>query len=632
MHADIEREAGHRMTLPEPLVSVTILAYNHGKYVKQAVQSVLDQTHKDLEVVVINDGSIDNTCEVLRTITDPRVRVFHQTNLGPSVAANRALAECRGKYIAIMAADDLLPPQRIERQLAEYVKGPSRVLFSQVEFMDEDGKPVDTDRYRSNLTPAYGKAKVLRRLFEGGAPAFILTMFTEARILKGEEIYCEPALYQLQDYELMIRLAKKYDFDYLDEKLYRFRMRRGELNLSGHSPEKHIRTRNEFNIIMRRFFDGISPEFFKEIFPDLVKKPDFTTTLEYLCEQAFVLLQAPTGSLRLLGLARLYDLLHDPHAKVVLEREYGFTHVTFAAALQTMDNERMYQRTCLYLDSGKGLSEAETVRMPIDPQSATFRIRFPVSPTVPLRMVRWDPVEGFCRVWLESVAFEDTRGQMIPLSWDKITTNGALLSDGSHLFGTQDPMFYLPVDRNISAVVIQGRWSFGPPERPERFRTATLFVDRGTGFHKDNSVTQQVYVDGGQFTLVFNATYLGAARAVAFQPLSGCGCKVLLQSVMYQDAAGVRHSVDLDEVTSNGRRLRGGMHLFETHDPLFVFPITGEVTQFLIRGWWSCLPSQAELDGEKRLAGPPGLSRWVRRVLRGGVRRLQTIKQRILGL
>jgi glycosyltransferase involved in cell wall biosynthesis len=460
---DTQSVTGKRifMMTAEPCVSVTVLAFNHGKYIRRTIQSVLDQTHQNLEVVIVNDGSTDDTAEVIGSFTDPRMRVFHQTNQGPSVAANRALSECRGKYIAIMAGDDLLPPNRIERQLAEYRKGGSRILFSQVEFIDEDNNSIATNYYKSNLTPAFGQAKVLRRLFDGEAPAFILTLFTETAILKGEGEYCDPALYQLQDYELMIRLAKKYDFCYQDEKLYRFRVRSGHVNLSGPDPEKLIRTRNELYLLMRDFFKGISVSLFKEIFPDLVRKPNFSTPVEYRCEQAFVLLKAPTSSVRLLGAERLYDLLKEEEGRATLEREYGFTHVTFAETIKTMDTEKMFlQTTCLYLDSGKGFNEKESIRRPVDHSLPSFRVRFPVSPSLRLHTVRWDPVEHlYCKVWLESIAYEDVSGQIIPLELEQVGSNGVLLPDGGYLFDTLDPWFFFPVDRLIAAVNVQGRWS-----------------------------------------------------------------------------------------------------------------------------------------------------------------------------
>lgn len=448
------------MTLSNPLVSVTLITYNHEKYIGQAIRSVLNQTHQELEVVVVNDGSTDGTARVIDSIVDPRLRAYHQKNQGPSAAANRVLSLCRGKYIAMMSGDDLLPPDRIEKQLQEYVKRGSCILFSQLEFIDDDNNPIATNYYKSNLTPAFGRAKVLRRLFDGEAPAFILTLFTEAAILKGEGEYCDPALYQLQDYELMIRLAKKYDFCYQDEKLYRFRVRSGHVNLSGPDPEKLIRTRNELYLIMRDFFAGISVELFKEIFHDLVRKPDFSTPVEYRCEQAFVLLKAPTSSLRLLGAERLYDLLKEEEGRATLEREYAFTHVTFAETIKTMDTEKMYPQSCLYFDSGKGFSERESVRIPVDQSSQTFRVRFPVSSSLQLRTVRWDPVEyQHCKVWLESIAYEDVSGQIIPLDLEKVDSNGILLPDGGYLFDTLDPWFFLPVDRLIAAVIIQGRWS-----------------------------------------------------------------------------------------------------------------------------------------------------------------------------
>src|SRR5260370_40202476 len=100
-----------------------------------------------MEVVVVNDGSTDNTARVIAGFSDPRVRAFSQPNQGPSVAGHRAVTECRGKYVAIMSGDDVLPPDRIDKQLREYMRGGSRVLFSQIEFIDEDGGPTDTNYY-----------------------------------------------------------------------------------------------------------------------------------------------------------------------------------------------------------------------------------------------------------------------------------------------------------------------------------------------------------------------------------------------------------------------------------------------------------------------------------------------------
>jgi glycosyltransferase involved in cell wall biosynthesis len=448
------------MSASDPLVSVTLITYNHARYIGPAIRSVLEQTHRDLEVVVVNDGSTDGTAAVIDGISDPRLRAFHQANQGPSAAANRALAACRGRYFAMMSGDDLLPPQRIERQLAEYVMGGTRALFSQMEFIDDDGAPAATDYYQKNLTPAHGRAAVLRRLFDSSPPAFILTLFTETRVLREGKQYCMPALYQLQDYDLLIRLAKKYDFAYLNEPLYRFRVRRGHVNLSGPDPYKLIRTRNEFFLLMRDFFDDIPADLFKEMFCDRLRHPGFTSPLEYQCEQAFVWLRAGTGPLRLLGVQKLYDLLQDDEGRDVLARAYGFTHVTFSRTIKSIDVDRIFpDQSLLYLDTGAGFNAAECVQAPADLGAEEFTLTFDLTGQKRVGALRWDPLEGAAsEVRLESVTVRDTCGAVGAIDTSRVTSNGEARAEGVHRFRTNDPMFFLPAEGEIAEVTVRGRW------------------------------------------------------------------------------------------------------------------------------------------------------------------------------
>src|SRR5690606_1936339 len=105
------------MQSPSSLVSVLIPAYNSAMWIGDALRSALDQTHENVEVIVVDDGSTDETLAVARRYESARMKVISQENAGGCAARNRALAEAQGTFIQYLDADDLLAPDKIERQM-----------------------------------------------------------------------------------------------------------------------------------------------------------------------------------------------------------------------------------------------------------------------------------------------------------------------------------------------------------------------------------------------------------------------------------------------------------------------------------------------------------------------------------
>src|SRR5262245_11608394 len=149
--------------MPTPTVSVTLLAYNHQKYVAEAIQSILDQSFTDFELVIVDDGSTDRTPEVIASFKDPRIVSIRQPNGGPSVAVNRALAACRGKYVALMTGDDVSASHRLQTQLEAYGQCGPGILFSGCDFMDDDGRPMTDGGFLAGVfdTTPQARAQIL---------------------------------------------------------------------------------------------------------------------------------------------------------------------------------------------------------------------------------------------------------------------------------------------------------------------------------------------------------------------------------------------------------------------------------------------------------------------------------------
>jgi teichuronic acid biosynthesis glycosyltransferase TuaG len=92
------------------LVSIIMPVFNAGQFIEQAVQSVLDQTYGNWELLIVNDGSTDDSLHVVQKFNDERIFIFHQANRGVSAARNAGLANMRGEFFCFLDADDILPP------------------------------------------------------------------------------------------------------------------------------------------------------------------------------------------------------------------------------------------------------------------------------------------------------------------------------------------------------------------------------------------------------------------------------------------------------------------------------------------------------------------------------------------
>ncbi|HTS43351.1 MAG TPA: glycosyltransferase [Puia sp.] len=129
------------MTPDEVKISVLMPAYNTEAYIGEAIQSVLKQTFEHFELIIINDGSTDNTENIIRSIQDPRIVLINQSNQGVSQALNTGLMHARGEYIARFDADDICYPERLQIQYDYIRKNPEYILLgSDADYVDKNGE------------------------------------------------------------------------------------------------------------------------------------------------------------------------------------------------------------------------------------------------------------------------------------------------------------------------------------------------------------------------------------------------------------------------------------------------------------------------------------------------------------
>jgi glycosyltransferase involved in cell wall biosynthesis len=194
--------------MKQPLVSVIIPTYNRAGMIAMAVSSVLAQTYRGIEVIVVDDGSIDDTPAVLNDF-GARIRVIRQSNAGPSVARNRGAGEARGEYLAFLDSDDEWLPEKIERQvrLMECAGPDVCCCVTNCELEDSSGRPT-TSFELAGLAAAPEAGYLLN-------PAEILTtrflLYNQVVMIRAAVFQdvggFHKDLWQLEDHHLALRLA-----------------------------------------------------------------------------------------------------------------------------------------------------------------------------------------------------------------------------------------------------------------------------------------------------------------------------------------------------------------------------------------------------------------------------------------
>ncbi|BAT54333.1 putative glycosyl transferase [Nostoc sp. NIES-3756] len=188
-----------------PTISIIIPAYNAEQTILETINSVLEQTFSDFEIIIVNDGSTDKTLEVVQSIEDERLKVFCYENSGVSGARNRGISHAIGDYISFLDADDLWTPDKLELQLAALkAHSEAGVAYSWVYTINETGeilKPFDS-MYEGNVYADLLKANFLT---SGSNP-----LITRAAIDSVGEF--DIKLAGGEDWDYWLRLAAKWHF------------------------------------------------------------------------------------------------------------------------------------------------------------------------------------------------------------------------------------------------------------------------------------------------------------------------------------------------------------------------------------------------------------------------------------
>lgn len=315
-----------------PTVSVIIPSYNHEKFIEECIQSVLNQSFQDFEIIITDDASTDLTIKILEQFHDPRIKLFrHLSNQGASVATNNCIAHASGKYIAMLSSDDAWYPEKLAIQV-EYLEEHPEIgaVFGKAEWIDEAGQPLTHHNFPyldvfevSNR----GRFEWLRHFFYKG------NCLCHPCSLIRRECYqtigvLNPAFANLPDFDLWVRLCLNYEIAILDRKLIRFRRMADESNASGDTSPGRVRNRFEHFQILNHFLQIKDPNDFLRVFPDAAKHGPVTpSTIPFLLGRMAI--EKGIDFTVLWGLNLIYQELQNEATAKMLEQEFNFTYRDF---------------------------------------------------------------------------------------------------------------------------------------------------------------------------------------------------------------------------------------------------------------------------------------------------------------
>ena len=362
--------------MKETLVSVLMVNYNHEETIKESLESILNQSYKNLQVIIVDDGSTDNSCEIVEKIQDSRIELYKQKkNRHISYVTNVGLTKVRGEYLARIDSDDIWYASKIEKQMNFLKVHPEyKICFSLVDIINAKSKVIsDNDIGGLYDIKFKDQAEHLEYFF------FVGNCLALSSVLMKTEVMFEVGGFNLgymqsHDFDYWVRIAKKYPIYVMQEHLIgvrRFGERDKNLNNSNTSEVNSTRFYNEYMDIRKHFFDDLDNELFVLAFQKYFKCKDSITEEELECEKAFLLCSPcnPTNSIPPVGIQRFLELFEDELYVKLLEEKYHFTlkdfykltgkHIYYDRVLEdrVMENKLLKEQVKELLNNNRGANE-----------------------------------------------------------------------------------------------------------------------------------------------------------------------------------------------------------------------------------------------------------------------------------
>lgn len=434
-------------------ISVILTSYNHEKFLRQSIESVLEQTYQDFEFIIVDDYSTDNSWNIICEYKDryPQIiAIRHDYNWHGGSIDDAVRNYASGDYIAVHHSDDVWIKDKLEKQVKFLRNRPEyAAVFTNAEAIDDEGN-VYTDEngfyYHLFQTKNKSRQEWLHYFFYNG------NCLCHPSVLIRKDVYAEndffmKGLCQIPDFVKWIQICRKHEIYVLPEVLVKFRIHGSGKNTSGMRAETQIRSSVELFLMLDEYTGITDREEFLDIFPEA---RDNTKEDAFLPEYAFGKICTQAGVqpyTRLFGTKLLYQALNDPEKAHIMEINYGYTKREFMNENGKYDifgilPEAFEQTRSIYADRGNGFSREEVYQeqfMFQDVEEFCWTCRLAGNGRKKIKGLRFDPAEGLMvKVKMEQVTVDGVNAEF--------QEENALCSrDGWQLFLNLDPIYTIKI-------------------------------------------------------------------------------------------------------------------------------------------------------------------------------------------
>lgn len=441
-------------------ISILLSSYNHGDFLKKSIDSILNQTYQDFELIIVDDCSSDDSWSIIKSYKDKRIKKVRNKKNQGSILTRELISSFNGEYFAVAHCDDYWEQTKLEKQL-NYMENHPLVgaCFSYVELIDEEDNVISSENYINFNISNRSRFEWLNYFFYYGNCLCHPSVLIRKNIQMERDLFAF-GLGAFPDFYRWIKLCLSDEIYIYPEKLTYFRVRKGGLNTSGYNYSNVARGSFEECHLLDLYL-SLNDKELLEVFPELSK---YVVKKYFNKEYAFarLCLEQKKKNYIFYGLNLIYKIFQNDESRLNLEKYYHYTKKDYILDtgkidfFSTIGSDKIINST-LFFDVGNNYNENDSVHFKILKKSNdNFGVIFRLN-DIEVKGLRFDPNEGqYCCCFDLKIYVNGEESSFY--------SNCSCERDKKYYFYHKDPSFIINFEGKVKEVYIEGTYEQIPSE------------------------------------------------------------------------------------------------------------------------------------------------------------------------